>query len=248
MKNKTFDTVIILTACINPNGMSETVLQNSDIRLQQYLKALKFYLCNTDLPIIFIENTNYDITGYFPNEVNNGRLEILTFNGNDFDKSKGKGYGEAIILQHAIQNSKLIKHAKRVIKITGRIIVKNIKQLINCSKKTNTIYANLAQTNSKEYILASIFFIVPIHFLNDYFLMNKEIIDDSKNYYFEHLLYDQCKRWVNHGNDWKEYMIPIYLEGQSGTTGDHYKNKPYIYSYIVSFIKYWIHKSKIPQL
>ena len=36
--------VILLTACVNPNGMSKTVLQDVELRRKQYVNALNFYL------------------------------------------------------------------------------------------------------------------------------------------------------------------------------------------------------------
>ena len=39
--------VLLMTACINPQGMSKTVLQNKEERLTQYKTALNWYLRNT---------------------------------------------------------------------------------------------------------------------------------------------------------------------------------------------------------
>lgn len=35
--------VVLLTACVNPNGMSKTVLQDVELRRKQYVNALNFY-------------------------------------------------------------------------------------------------------------------------------------------------------------------------------------------------------------
>lgn len=73
------EVVILLTACVNPNGMSFTVLQNSDERLCQYQNALDWYLKNTAYPIVFVENTNTYIGNEYQEFVNSGRLEFVTF-------------------------------------------------------------------------------------------------------------------------------------------------------------------------
>ena len=57
------NTTILLTACIDPKGMAFTTLQNKEVRLQQYLDALNYYLYNTNLNIVFVENTGYNISG-----------------------------------------------------------------------------------------------------------------------------------------------------------------------------------------
>ena len=54
--------VILLTACVNPNGMSKTVLQDVELRRKQYVNALNFYLQETSLPICFVENTGFDMS------------------------------------------------------------------------------------------------------------------------------------------------------------------------------------------
>ena len=41
------DIVLLLTACINPNGMSYTVVQDIELRKKQYRESLSFYLTHT---------------------------------------------------------------------------------------------------------------------------------------------------------------------------------------------------------
>lgn len=54
-----------MTACVDPQGMSNTILQDKDLRKQQYIEALDFYLTKTDLPIVFVENSNTDFSNLF---------------------------------------------------------------------------------------------------------------------------------------------------------------------------------------
>ena len=123
-------TVILLTSCVNPNGMSKTALQDVGMRKQQYIEALRFYLQNTDLSIVFVENSGADFRDEFESFIDKGRLEYITFWGNDYDKKFGKGYGEAIIIRYALDNSEILKKADIVIKITGRLKIDNIGKII----------------------------------------------------------------------------------------------------------------------
>lgn len=120
---------IVLTACINPNGKGYTKLQDADIRRKQYEEALAFYLNSTDLPIVFVENTMTDISHSFKRYIDSGRLEYICFDGNNYNNDWGKGYGEAKILIYGIENSRIIAQSQYVIKITGRVIVRNIKRI-----------------------------------------------------------------------------------------------------------------------
>ena len=99
--------VIVLTACINPGKMIHTSLTDVDIRRRQYEDALEFYLLQTDYPIVFVENSGTDISGDFRKFVDCGRLEFVTFQGNEeFDRKKGKGYDEDI--NHRNRKRKLV--------------------------------------------------------------------------------------------------------------------------------------------
>lgn len=176
--------VLLLTATIDPGGMTFTALQDAEIRKRQYLDAIAYYLDNTSYKIVFCENTGNDISQEItPSQ----RIEYLTFNGNNYDKSIGKSLGEALILQHAIRHSKFISNSDYIIKITGRVKITNLDKITKavnksikgpfialelarsdwanticfCTKKTwllNTIEANLKEMrHSKLFIETMIF-------------------------------------------------------------------------------------------
>lgn len=93
--------VIFLTACVNPGGMANTLHTDCRQRMEEYKEALCFYLQKTKLPIVFCENTLCDMSGEFSSYIASGRLEYLTFDGNHYDKRRGKGVGEIEILEYA---------------------------------------------------------------------------------------------------------------------------------------------------
>lgn len=234
--------VLLMTACINPQGMSKTVLQNKEERLTQYKTALNWYLRNTDIRIVFIENTNFDISPYYTEFIEQGRLEILTFNGNGYDKRLGKGYGEALIIEYAFKKSHLINEATDIIKVTGRLIIKNINQLLRYSK-AGILYCNLVKASSRTNTRYSIFFRAPKRFYTEYFLKNIHLINDESLYYFEHYLDDCCKVWQKDGEKLQEFWLPILICGQSGTSGTEYRTSYIMYA--KQFVRYILHKCGI---
>ena len=154
--------VILLTACINPNGMSFTKLQDATIRRSQYELALDFYLSKTNLKIVFVENTNTYIGTKYEKYVCEGRLEFITFSGNSYQKSLGKGYGEALIIREAIKQSHIICQCNFIVKITGRLIVENINALLTeFSWEKKTVAANCSTHGGW---VDSYFFIAPCDF------------------------------------------------------------------------------------
>ncbi|MCH5174292.1 MAG: hypothetical protein J1F40_00215 [Prevotellaceae bacterium] len=142
--------VIVLTACVNPNGMSYTMLQDPDVRKLQYIESLHFYLNKTLLPIVFVENSNTDFSDDFKTWIDKGRLEYITFDGNSqFDKIKGKGYGEAVMLLYAIEHSVMIHNCKYIIKVTGRLQVQNINKIANsCCLFLDNVWRSNIERNS----------------------------------------------------------------------------------------------------
>ncbi len=212
--------VILLTACINPNGMAFTVLQDSDERLKQYREALDWYLHHVENKIVFVENTGYDISPMYEDVIASGRLEVLTFHGNDFDKSKGKGYGEALIIEYALKNSEFLEEDLNIIKITGRLICENVAKMAKKYTDIETVYGQKLKDPYGNMEMSSQVIVAPSKFWSEYFIPQKEEINDEAYYWFEHLLYDSAGRWKKDGHRYREMWFPIFLTGMSGSSGD----------------------------
>ena len=238
MKNK----VILLTACINPDGMSFTYLQDPKEREKQYLSALQWYLLNTQYQIVLCENTNYCLPTTFDKYINLKRLEYLSFNGNkNFDKHKGKGIGEANIIEYALENSNFINDDTLIVKITGRLIIKNVNQLISLMSNNKAVYGWRVRHEKAGMQCASHFFSAPKIFFKHYFLSSKSIIDDSKFIYFETVLYKEILIWKNNSNVFNELYLPILVIGKSGSNGDSYKIERM--PYLKTFVRFLAHKT-----
>lgn len=236
--------IILLTACITPNGMSCTKLQDPLERRLQYEQALTFYLENTSFKIVFVENTDTYIGDKYIQYINEGRLEFITFMGNDFSVKLGKGYGEAVIIKEAFKESTLIQNCDYVIKITGRLVITNIYQLLNeVLEKLETKKIVGATMFPKIGIAYSHFFIAHKSFFNDAFFEYMRKANDSQKIYFEHILYQQIKKWVDQGNFIHFFLRPICVVGCSGSTGEVYpthsfneKIKLYLRGYLRNLI------------
>ena len=177
-----------MTACINPNGMVSTKLQDPEIRKFQYLEALNFYLNETDCNIVFCENTGTNIYNKIESIKKNTRLEYITFQGNNYDKTIGKAYGESLIIRYAIQHSKFIKKTDYICKITGRVKVLNINEIIydkvlirkkDVIKVSFLFYGNI---NSVCFIAPKNWLLQMMKKKASYFLSGKEIEMESVMY------------------------------------------------------------------
>ena len=233
------NTVLLLTGCINPNGMPQTVLQDPQARKEQYKVAIEFYATNTQLPIVFVENTNTDLGSEFIEETSVKRIEFITFDGNNYDHTRGKGYGEAIMMEYAINNSTIINSHSYIIKITGRLIIENVNCLLKEMVSPKCVYANLVRGNC-GLERKSFFWGAPYSFLKFFFLSHKDEIDESDNVYFERHLYNECLEWAANDGLIEEFKLPILVQGISGSTGRIYPREKY--PYIKAMLRYYLHK------
>lgn len=219
------NSVLLLTACVSPSGMAFTALQNMEARKKQYLSAIRFYLNKTDLKIVVVENTEFDFSCYFPDEVQRGRLECLTFKGNNYDKTLGKGYGEGKILHYALCNSSFLKNADYIFKITGRYIYSNIKLLIFL---TSHMICNqkiiMCDIKRKEHQALSGIIIAPTNFFKNYLIDELEMCNDTEGLYFEHILYNCIIESQKNYQHLSFPVNPINI-GISGTLNMRFNNK-----------------------
>ncbi|MFD2932525.1 hypothetical protein [Spirosoma flavum] len=229
--------VIILTGTVNPDNMAFTKLQDANVRKSQYIDSIRFWIEVAKVPIVFVENTNTDLSPYFENELYSNSIEILSFNGNDYDKSLGKGYGELNCLEYAYLNSKFIKDSEFIFKVTGR------NKLINFSTFLNDYFVQsnvniLVDFKWNLSFCDSRFFGFTTSFLPEYLLPYKNIVDDSKGVFFEHILCKAALTAIAHDYVYKPLITLPRIEGYSGSTGVKYNSNyfhwlRYKYEYIL---------------
>lgn len=228
--------ILLLTACINPQDVPFTVLNNQEERRRQYIEALEYYLSNTNYKIVFAENSNTDISYAFSKEIEAGRLEYLTFKGNKY-KSRGKGYGECEIIEHALKHSSIIGNKKhlRIVKITGRLVVKNIKHVVCvhslCFPQKAVLCAinsDLSFPDSRVVMASKSFFLKLIEM--------KCKINDTIGYYFEHALLDTMVKEKKY--PYSPFFIQPDIVGISGSTGEIYESSNNGISYHYKYLKY----------
>lgn len=243
-------TVILMTASINPNGMSNTAVQNIEIRKSQYVEAVSYYLSTTVFPIVFVENTGYDISCLYEKEIQAERLEVIVYKGNDFDRNRGKGYGEGLIIRNAFEKSKLLCEKCTVIKISGRHIVKNTKSIWRILNRLHIshhfvacdINPKVKKANSDMFVASTDFF---------YFLTIRggyaERINEEHGVWFEHILYDSIIDYCKHQGEFIYLPLPLNQVGVSGSTGAQF-TKPSKRLYLKHIIKFVLYKMKIIKL
>lgn len=216
---------IFLTGCVNPNGMVFTKLQNQEVRLHQYETAIKWYIMNTDYNVVFVDNSQFDLS-YLIKDLNTQRLEVLWFDGNNFEKTLGKGFGEGKIIEYALSHSKFLREDSYIIKITGRLILKNINSICKQYESNNKNNVILCDFNRNLSVAFSRVFIAPYLFYKNYLTNEVKNCNDSKHFEFEHALANAIKKSiVTKSCTVMPFSCPYILQGISGTDGTIIKNK-----------------------
>lgn len=124
---------LLLTATIHAaSGLVDSTVNDSEQRERDYLAAFRFYLRQPGVQhLVFVENSGADLSKFRALTESAGKnVELLSFDGNSFPSSYGKGYGEALLLDRALRESTLLAQAPAFIKTTGRLIVRNLQPLL----------------------------------------------------------------------------------------------------------------------
>lgn len=229
--------IILLTATINPGGMAFTNLQDPSIRKQHYINAINYYISKTTLKIVLVENSNYDLSPYFIDEIISKRVEILFFDGNNYDKSLGKGYGELLILKYALAHSDFIKESNKILKITGRYKILNIDYFINYTNNIDKNHVALYVHEDFSYCHSTIF-VTDKDFLLNYLFRLGDLINDTKKYYFEIALKNAFLSYLQNNNHYKPFAQVVRIKGVFGTYNVDYNDS--YYNWVKTQIKYFI--------
>jgi hypothetical protein len=198
--------ILLLTATITPKpGVPNLSRVNPQLRLQDYQRALEFYLSMVNVcceGIVFAENSNSDVSNLQQLVSQYGlsdRVEFLVFDGLDYPSHYDRGYGEFKLIDHAMSHSKMIRKGDEsqdqsgdertvIWKITGRYIVKNLIQIILCQPPHFDVYCNC-----RNY---------PKHWVDTYFIA------------WTSAAYETCFRDIYHRLKTNVPGIPAGLSGE----------------------------------
>jgi hypothetical protein len=214
--------VCLLTGCIRPRvDLPFTSLKDPEIRRDQYINAIRFHLERYKYPIVFAENSGYDLSSYFDKEIAENRLEMLSFSGNDYPTHLGKGLGEYNCISYAIDHSRFIGGDSFVFKITGRYQVHNLDRFVAQVIRTEDLYLLTDTDFSRRFSDSRCFGFRP-RFVQDYLGPCVKFLNESEGVYFEHIMF-KCLLAVMSGGDTADlFNGALKIVGVAGST-----NRPY---------------------
>lgn len=143
---KDYPLLLTGTIIIDTNNASAGSI-DLEKRIGDYERSLQRYICDTKFnPIVFIDNSGYplDVNKYEQMASEHGKaFEFLKGTECKAEVEKhGKGYGDALLVEEALAQSKLLANEAFFYKITGRIFLKNSDSIIkSCSRHRNEFIA-----------------------------------------------------------------------------------------------------------
>ena len=216
---------LILTATIDPKGMTHLVRNKIEDRLNDYKKSFTKWAENIYVKkLIFVENSGYDLS-LFHNLKKNYKskdIEIISCDSNnDYPRHLGKGYGESLCLKEVVKKSSLFKNSESFVAVTGRYFIKNYVDFIKEFKKSKKdIFINLM--DNLKFADANCY-AGSCNFLIKYLLPETENVNDSKGRYFEHCVANAALKAIADGYIFKQQSVYVDIEGYIASNGKKVK-------------------------
>ncbi|MBB6132983.1 hypothetical protein HD842_001094 [Massilia aurea] len=148
MSNPIKPNVILMSATITPSkDMPGSTRMDPAIRMNDYIEALRYYegvAPEVVDRIVFLENSDTDLTP-LKNALQRKSYKNVEFISvsSDYPPSRGKGYGEFRMFDEGLLASESIKADDHIWKVTGRLKILNIKQLICSAPADYEVYCDL---------------------------------------------------------------------------------------------------------
>lgn len=232
--------ILIMTASIQPAKISQLCLADPEVRLKQYCLAIQFYInCKKFNKIVFCDNSNYFYEYEAERKLAGERgieLEILRFQSDlESVECYGKGFGEGEILKYVLENSKLLENETYFYKVTGRLIIRNIRRLVKNNNEKALFNRNLYAYKSLDTRFWGIRKIDYVQCL----LESHMRVNDEQGKYLE-MCYKRDMEET--GIPYRSfYKFPV-IDGYSGTVGKKYQETKWytkiVYDLMCSFDRF----------
>lgn len=219
---------LVLTCTIDVREISHMQRSDTAIRLLDYQQALEKWMNNPWVKnIILVENSGYPLDSLIKiarKNPRNKKVEFLSFDGQDFPRHLGKGYGEILALQYVQKNSQQLQITKRFLKINGRYYVPNIVSVLSCMNRETGVLCNLnrSMTFSDSRVFGG-----DLDFLKRVCHQGSNI-NDSLGNWFEHELSRAALHAIADGKNWRFITRLPIIEGLSGSLNAPYSEPAYM--------------------
>jgi hypothetical protein len=212
--------VLLMTATIDPGATIRVVRREPLVRLQDYQSALESWLSSGATPrIVFCENSGYDLSSLkrLATPRAGREVEFISFFGNQHGATKGKGYAELSMIEHAMQSSEFISNSDVVVKCTGRLTVRNALRVLQSAAPCD--FDVMCSLKHHLTVADCRLFAATPAFIRDYLRPKIDMIDDNAGVYFEHALACATASALADRKRWRPFPIFPQIDGISASDG-----------------------------
>lgn len=149
-----------------------------------YKKAIRFYLTETRLKVVFLENSGYDLhqDPDFDAFVSDERFSLFRYDHHP-DTSRGKGFQEFYMLDRYVRDD---LHTPMLVKVTGRYLVRNIAAMLRGMQGPLTI-----DLHRKTRVAITSVFAAERHLYLDHLAGAYQEACDVEGRFIEHVIYEK---------------------------------------------------------
>lgn len=209
----------MLHATVDVRGVALVKRDDPRERFADYRQALKRWVTRDDFDkLVFVENSGYDISELRAiadeSSLDKDSVEFLSFDGQDFPRELGKGYGETLNFDYVLNNSKILSEDDMFVRSNGRYYVENIDAFFEALQPPTDVLTEFHQylTYADVTILGG-----TVDFFRRYIVPHGWEVNDSKGYYMEHAYARAVHRALADGMVWRPFPEPPSVIGFSGT-------------------------------
>ncbi|HYX30374.1 MAG TPA: hypothetical protein VE863_17670 [Pyrinomonadaceae bacterium] len=228
--NLTEDFALLLTASVDPNGMPGLTQTNPLEREGSYAKCFEYYLRSDPLVqrIVLAENSGWPLDRFVDvssrANLHNKSVEFLSFACNDFPRERGKSFGELLLIEKAMGQSRLIAESTYVGKLTGRNLLMNVTALLQsisrefdfcCDIRDHNFYQMLGLPDCGHHC-DSRFFIFTRSYYEQYLQGRHVECSIGNGYLIEGLLFDLVKATESSERVIKRFRVEPDFRGMAG--------------------------------
>jgi hypothetical protein len=209
----------VLHATVDVRGVAFVKRDDPRQRFEDYRRALKRWVQRDDFDkLVFVENSGYDISPLQEivdeSPLRKDSVEFLSFDGQDFPRELGKGYGETLNFQYVLDNSEILAQDDLLIRSNGRYYVENMGAFFDALQPPTEMLTEFHQylTYADVTVLGG-----TVDFFRSYICPYGREVNDSKGYYMEHAYARAVHRALADGMIWRPFPEPPSVIGFSGT-------------------------------
>lgn len=211
---------ILLTGTIQPLKVFSLGRIDVETREKDYYNAICQWL-KKGVPVVFCESSGYASERISALGKAHTHFEFLQYKDETDLSEKGKGYGEYLVMQHAFAHSKFIGEAEFIVKVTGRLFVKNFDRLLKSIGSKEFDVASALELTLKW--ADSRLFIFRRSFYTENFVPFGGSINDKQRFVFERALACGIHDALSKNKTWEPLpFFPVY-KGYSGTFNYRYR-------------------------